>query len=117
LINRQRHDAFAFVTGEAQPHGWVVRHQAISTAALNIERSVPTTSRKVLGDSLRDRSVAHACTSDGRSATSRLEPSGVASMWVLINVAVRAAVLTRWGRAAAHCLAYSLTVIMFDRST
>jgi hypothetical protein len=38
-------------------------------------------------------------------------------MWVLIIVAVRAAVLSRWGRAAAHCLAYSLTVIMFERST
>jgi hypothetical protein len=38
-------------------------------------------------------------------------------MWVLINVAVRAAVVARWGRPAAHCLAYSLTVIAFERST
>ena len=87
------------------------------TAALKIERNVPTTSRKVLGASLRERSVAQAWTSDGRSATRRLEPSGVASMWVLINVAVRAAVLSRWGRVVAYCVAYSLTVIAFERST
>jgi hypothetical protein len=38
-------------------------------------------------------------------------------MWVLINDAVRAAVVARCGLAAAHCLAYSATVIAFDLST
>ena len=81
--------------GRLSPRTGLCATRRSRTAALKIERRVPTTSRSVDGASMRERSVAHACTSHGRSATRRLEPSGVASIWVLINVAVRAAVDSR----------------------
>lgn len=54
----------------------------------------------VVGARTWARSVAQAWTSDGRTAASRREPSGVASTWRRTRLACGSAVLARCGRVA-----------------
>src|SRR4051794_11330431 len=76
-----------------------------------MERSSPSKVRMVPGASSWARALAHACTSDGRTADRRRVPSRVPAMWTSIRLDTRRAVVGRCGRVAAHARAYSVTVV------
>src|SRR5437763_1227399 len=76
-----------------------------------MERSNETRFRRVDGASTWARSDAQAWISEGRTADSRRSPSLVPAIWVSIRLETRRAVDGRCGRAAAHALAYSATVV------
>ena len=65
------------------------------TAAPYTLRSSPTACRTVVGAGTLDRSLAQACTSDGRTCASFRPPRRVPSMCSRIIISVRRAVVGR----------------------
>jgi hypothetical protein len=111
--HRQRDDSLSLRARHAKPRHAAGRQEPILDGRCEDGPQSATRSRSVPGERIWDRSLTQACTCEGCTAASRMEPISVPSMCLLIREATRVAVVGRWGPVPAHWRAYSPTVTGF----